>query len=83
LRDIARLRFLVVPTFGMRRQTHATQIGDNNSVIVYQHPRHGRPHVAGIAKPVQQDNGRAFAAYSDMDRRIVYFNFLDSETFRK
>jgi len=52
-------------------------------VIMYQHRRHGRPHVAGIAEPVQHDNRRAFAARSDVDRRTVSFDFLDSKIFRK
>jgi hypothetical protein len=54
--DVARLRFLIVATFGMRRETHPAQIGNNHRMVSHQYGRRGRPHVASITKSMQHNN---------------------------
>ena len=50
----------------MRRQSHAAQIGHDDRVIADQDGRERRPHVASVAKAMQQQNGGAFAADAHM-----------------
>ena len=45
--------------------------GTIDGVVVRKRRRERRPHVAGVAKAVQQDDRRPLAADADMDRRAV------------
>ena len=61
-RKIAGLSDLFVATFGMRRQTHAAQIRNNDGMILGEARCQRDPHVAGVTEAVQQDDRRAIAA---------------------
>ena len=53
----------------MRREAHAAQVGDDDGVILDQPRGERRPHVAGVAEAVEQQDGRPMAADADVDRR--------------
>ena len=79
LRDIARLRLLVVAALGVRRQAHTAEIGNDHGVVVDEHGCNRRPHVAGIAEPVQHHDRRTFAADPDVDRRTIRRDVLGAK----
>jgi hypothetical protein len=83
LRDVVRLRCLVVAAGRMRREPHAAQIGRDNGVIFDQRRRDRRPHVAGVAETVQQDDRGSLAAVAHMDRRAAGFDIAGLETSRE
>ncbi len=83
LRDVQRLRFLLVSTLRMRRETHSSQIGNDDGVILHKHRCHRRPHVAGVTEAVQHHYGRTVAADTDVDYGAVGRNFLHVEARRK
>jgi hypothetical protein len=80
LRDVVSLRFLFVSALRMRREPHASQIGDYHSMVLDQDRCHRRPHIAGIAKAVQHDHRWPLAPDANMDRRAVSVDVPTSET---
>ena len=81
--DVASLRLLVVAAFGMRRETHAAEIGNDHRMIASERRRDRRPHVAGVAKAVQKDDGGPVAAGAEVDRRAVRRDVLQAKVCRK
>ena len=77
--DIAGLGLLVVAALGLGRQAEAAQIGHDHGVVAGKVVGHRRPHVAGFAVTVQQDDGRSRAADADVDRRAVGLDVLRLE----
>ncbi len=66
-RNVDPLRFLVVARLGARGEAHAAQIGDDHGMARGQLRGERRPHVAGIGKAVQHDDGRTRTANADVD----------------
>jgi hypothetical protein len=64
--EVPRLRHLFVAGFGMGRQAHAAQVGNDDGVIADQRVRERHPHVAGVAEAVEKQDGRSFAANADV-----------------
>jgi hypothetical protein len=50
----------------MRRQAHTEQVGDDDGVVFHQNLSERNPHVAGVAKPVQQQDRRAMTTDPDV-----------------
>jgi len=83
-RDALRLRLLVITAVvGMRRETHAAQIRDDDGVILCHCLGERRHHVAGIAKAVQHHDRRALTPDADVDCRTIGFDLLGAKAGRK
>jgi hypothetical protein len=83
VRNVRGLRFLVVATFGMRRQTHALQVGGDDRMVFRQQRSERRPHIAGIAESVQHHHGRPLPAGARVDRRAVRRDLPGLKGWRK
>ncbi len=78
--DILRLGLLVVTGIRMRRQAHAAQIGHDDRMVLDQHLGQRFPHIAAIAKAMQQHDRRALAADADMQGSTIRGDFFGMET---
>ncbi len=67
----AALAGLVVTGGRMGRQPHAAQVRHDDRVVLDQHRHQRLPHVAGVAKAVQQQHRRALAAHAHVDGGVV------------
>ena len=67
----------------IRRIAHPAQVRHDNRVIPDQHLGERCPHVAGVAKAVQQDDGRSFPAGTHIDRGAVGLDLLGPHFGRK
>ena len=77
--DIARLTGLGVAGVGMSREPHAAQVGHNHHMIGHQPGRDRRPHVAGIAEAVQQDNRRPLTTDTNIELSAIGLDGLGLE----
>jgi hypothetical protein len=82
-RDVRGLVLLRVSVIGMRREAHAAQVGDDDGVIRRQRRRDRRPHVTGVAEPVQHHDRGAMAADAHMQRRPVRRDLFAAKAVRK
>ena len=57
-----RLRLLVISSFRVRGESHAAKIGHDDRILVRKPSGERRPHVAGVAEPVEQDQRGSTAA---------------------
>lgn len=60
--EVARLAGLLVSILRMAREAHAAQVGDDHRVVGHEHFSERLPHVSGVAKSVEQQDGRAGSA---------------------
>lgn len=81
--DISGLGLLVEARSRLGGQAEPAQIGHHHRVIPHQIGRHRRPHVAGLAIAVQQDDRRALPTDADMDGGAVGGDLLRLEGARK
>ena len=81
--DIARLGFLVVSARRTRREADAAQVRDDDDVPGCQFGRERRPHVAGLAIAVEQQDGRPLAPDAHMKGRAVGRDLLRAEAGRE
>src|SRR5260370_41340124 len=77
--DVFSLRLLVVTTGWMGGQTHAAQVRYDYCVVMCQHGAERRPHVAGLAITMKQDDRRTLAAEANMNCYAVGLDFLCAE----
>jgi hypothetical protein len=68
---IERLRLLVETAGRLGRQAQSAQIGDQDGMIAREVGGHRRPHVAGLAITVQQNDGRPRSARAHVDRGAI------------
>ena len=54
LRDVARLRLLLVSALWMGREADASQVGNDHLVLADERRRDRRPHVAGVAEAMDR-----------------------------
>jgi hypothetical protein len=80
--EIASLRGLRVAVLGMGRQAHATQVGNHDGVILDERPGERRPHVAGVAETVEQNDRRPGAADADILSPAAHRHLLGAERGR-
>ncbi len=78
-RDVAGFRLLVVSALGVRRETHAAQVGHHDGVVVPERCRQRPPHVTGVAKAVQHHDRRPLAANANMDCRALRLDLFGVE----
>ena len=81
--DVERLVLLRVARVRMRRKPHAAKIRRDDRVILHEHRGERRPHVAGIAEAVQQEDGRTLAADAHVQRRAVGRDLFGAEAIGK
>ena len=75
--------FLSKPPAGLDERPMPAQVRHDDGVIARKIGRHRRPHVAGLAIAVQQDDSRPAAAGAHMDRGAVGRDVLRAEPRRK
>ena len=80
LRYVARLRFLLVSALWMGREADAPQVGNDHFVLADERRRDGRPHVAGVAEAMEEDDRGPSAADADIDRRPVHLDVFRDES---
>ncbi len=81
--EVARLGDLLVSAFGMRRQAHAAQIGNDHRVILDQIAASGS-HMSPVSpKTVQQQHRRPLAADADILRAARHRHLLRAEARRE
>ncbi len=81
-RETPRLRGRLVALLWMGRQSHAAQVGHDHGVVVDEAHREWLPHVPGISKAVQQDDGAALAPDADILGAVRHRHLLRVETGR-
>jgi hypothetical protein len=68
------LRFLVVSSRRLRRQSESAQIGHDDGMFLDKCSRQRNPHISGRAKAVQQHDRGSFTANPSVDRCAIGFN---------
>ena len=81
-RDVPPLGLLVVAALGPGREAHAAQVGCDHGVIWGELGCERRPHVAGLAIAVQQQDRRPLAADAHVEGRAVGRDLLGPEARR-
>ena len=74
--DVDGLILFGIPSIRMGRQPHAAQVGHDHGVILYQYGGERRPHVARIAKAMQQHDRRPLSADSYVETGAVGLHHL-------
>src|SRR6476659_2692013 len=65
--DVAGLGFLVIASFRVGGEAHAAQVWDDDHVVFRELRRQGRPHISGVGKTVQHDDGWPRATETHVD----------------
>jgi hypothetical protein len=81
--DIMGLGFLVIASFRVGREPHAAQVGDDDRVVFRELRRQGRPHIPGVGKTVQHDDGWPGATETHMDGGAAGLDVLGAEARRE
>ena len=82
-RHVAGLGLLVVSRGRFGGQAEAAQVRHHDGMVAREILGHRRPHVAGLAIAVQQDDRRTLAADANMDRGAVGLDLLRLEAGRE
>src|SRR5262249_5594268 len=64
--EVPSLRDLFVTAFGMRRQAHASQVGNDDCVIFNEGFRERDPHIASVPEAMEKKDGGPLAADADV-----------------
>src|SRR5258708_8935962 len=81
--DIDSLVLLRIARIRMGGQAHAAEIRHDDRVVLDEHLRQRRPHVARVAEAVQQDDRRPLPSDANMKTGAVGLHHLRAESRRK
>jgi hypothetical protein len=80
--EVPSLRDLFVTVFGMGRQAHASQVGNDDSVVFNERIGERHPHIAGIAEAMKKQDGRSLAAEANVLSAASHRYLLGTKSLR-